>query len=72
MEKLGAVHYWTYDRTPEAYAELKERIHGVDVLFCGWGVPSLQEDFSSSSSLAVLTSSAPSFIKRSRCASTIW
>ena len=45
LEKTGSVEYWAYDRTPEAYEQLKKKIQGVDVLFCGWGVPSLGEDF---------------------------
>ena len=45
LEKTGAVEYWAYDRTPEAYEQLKEKIRDVQVLFCCWGVPSLGEDF---------------------------
>lgn len=45
LEKTGAVEYWAYDHTPEAYEQLKEKIRDVDVMFCGWGVPSLGEDF---------------------------
>lgn len=45
LEKLGSVDYLLYERTPEGYEQLKQRIRGVDVLFCGWGVPMLQEDF---------------------------
>ena len=45
LEKTGEVEYWAYDRTPEAYEQLKEKIKNVDVLFGGWGIPSLGEDF---------------------------
>lgn len=45
MNKLGTVDYLRYQRTPEGYEQLKKRVRGVDVLFCGWGVPLLQEDF---------------------------
>lgn len=45
LGQTGIVEYWTYDRTPEAYEQLKEKIRDVEVLFCGWAVPSLGEDF---------------------------
>ena len=45
LAKTGDVEYWTYDRTPEAYEILKQKIRDVDVLFCGWAVPNLGEDF---------------------------
>lgn len=45
LEITGEVEYWSYDRTPEAYEQLKEKIRDVEVLFCGWAVPSLGEDF---------------------------
>ena len=45
LAKTGEVEYLEYDHTPEAYERLKEKIKGVDVLFGGWGIPSLQDDF---------------------------
>ena len=45
LEKLGTVDYLPYQRTEEGYEQLKERIHGIDVVFCSWGVPLLREDF---------------------------
>ena len=45
LAKTGLVEYWHYDHTPEAYETLKEKIRDVDVMFGGWGVPALGEDF---------------------------
>ena len=45
LDEAGAVEYWAYDHTPEAYEQLKEKIRDVEVLFCGWAVPNLEEDF---------------------------
>ena len=45
LASVGQAEYLQYARTPEAYEELKEKIRDMDVMFCGWGVPSLGEDF---------------------------
>ena len=45
LDKLGEVDYLKYQRTEEGYEELKRRMAGVEVLFGGWGIPKLGEDF---------------------------
>ena len=45
LASVGQAEYLQYARTPDAYEELKEKIRDMDVMFCGWGVPSLGEDF---------------------------
>ena len=45
LTQMGDVDYLKYERTEEGYEELKRRIVGVEVLFGGWGMPDLGEDF---------------------------
>lgn len=45
LNTVAQVDYLRYTNQPEDYQTLKQRIAGVEVLFCGWGVPFLQEDF---------------------------
>lgn len=45
MSNVADVDLLVCNKSQESYEELKDRIRDVDVLFCGWGVPSLGEDF---------------------------